>query len=94
MKMFFIVYSWAIDENVLAALAASGVNAYTKWTKVQGCGCESEPKLGAGSGENDVLTVVINNEDADKVKAVVLNLRKEHPRAGVRCFIVPVEEMI
>jgi nitrogen regulatory protein PII len=96
MKMFFIVYSWGIDEEVIDALAKSGVNAYTKWTKVMGCGSETEPKLGSQiwPGENDVLTVVVNNEDAFKVKAVTLNLRKQHPRAGIRCFILPVEEMI
>lgn len=96
MKMFIIVYSWAIDDDVIAAITKSGLKAYTKWTKVLGCGTETEPKMGSQfwPGENDVLTVVVNNEDAAKVKEVVLNLRKEHPRAGVRCFIVPVEEMI
>ncbi len=38
--------------------------------------------------------MVINNEDSDKVRNAVQTLRKEHPRAGVRSFIVPVEEMI
>ena len=96
MKMFIIVYSWAIDDEVITAITNSGLKAYTKWTKVLGCGTETDPKMGSQlwPGENDVLTVVINNEDADKVKEVVLNLRNAHPRSGVRCFIVPVEEMI
>lgn len=96
MKMFVIVYSWAVDDDVITALAASGVNAYTKWTQVLGCGCETEPKMRSryAPGENDVLTVVINNEDSEKVKAIVLKLREEHPRGGIRCFIIPVEEMI
>ncbi len=45
-------------------------------------------------GQNDILTVVINTEEAAMVKEAVMNLRKDHPRAGVRCFVVPVEEMI
>lgn len=96
MKMFVIVYSWAIDDFVIAELAAGGVTAYTKWTKVMGCGCESEPKLLSrfAPGENDVLTAVVSNEDADGVREIVLNLRKKHPKAGIRCFVVPVEEMI
>jgi nitrogen regulatory protein PII len=96
MKMFIIVYSWGIDDEVIAALTKRGLKAYTKWTKVLGCGTETEPKMGTQvwPGENDVITMVINDEDAAKVKEVVLNLRKEHPRSGVRCFIMPVEEMI
>jgi nitrogen regulatory protein PII len=96
MKMFIIVYSWAIDDDVIAAVRKSGIKAYTKWTRVLGCGTETEPKMGSQiwPGENDVVTMVIKDEDAFKVKDVVLNLRKEHPRGGVRCFIVPVDEMI
>lgn len=96
MKMFIIVYSWAFDNIVIDMITKSGLKAYTKWTKVLGCGTETEPKMGSQfwPAENDVLTIVVNNEDAAKVKEIVLTLRKENPRAGVRCFIVPVEEMI
>ena len=96
MKMFIIVYSSFIDDKVIAAFTKSGLKSYTKWTKVLGCGVETGPKMGSRSwpDENDVITVVINNEDVAKAKDVVVTLRKEHPRAGVRCFIVPVEEMI
>jgi nitrogen regulatory protein PII len=96
MKMFIIVYSWAFDNIVIDMITKSGLRAYTKWTKVLGCGTETEPKMGSQfwPAENDVLTIVVNNEDAAKVKEIVLTLRKENPRAGVRCFIVPVEEMI
>jgi nitrogen regulatory protein PII len=96
MKMLFIVYSWAIDDEVIAALTKSGLKAYTKWTKVLGCGSETEPKTGSKlwPSETDVLTIVVDNEDVAKIKEVVLTLKKEHPRAGLRCYIVPVEEMI
>ena len=96
MKMFVIVYSCWMDKEVIEAITKSGVKAYTKWTNVLGCGTETEPKMGSWPwfGQNDVLTVVINNEEAAMVKEAVMNLRKDHPRAGVRCFVVPVEEMI
>jgi nitrogen regulatory protein PII len=96
MKMFIVVYSWAIDDDVITAITKSGIKAYTKWTKVLGCGTETDPKMGSQTwpGENDVVTVVVNNEDAERVKKIVLKLREDHPRAGVRCFVIPVEEMI
>jgi nitrogen regulatory protein PII len=96
MKMFVIVYWSASDDVVIASLAKIGVNAYTKWTKVLGCGTETEPKLGSGfwRGENNVLTAFVNDKDAAKVKDVVMNLREERPWGGIRGFIMPVEEMI
>ena len=93
-KMFVIVYSSIIDDDVMAALSKKGIKAYTKWTAVHGTGPETGPKLTYSQGDNDVLTVVVGEEDSSKVRTMTLELRKEHPRGGVRCFIVPVEEMI
>jgi nitrogen regulatory protein PII len=95
MKKSVIVHWRSIDDEVIATLTKSGVKAF-KWTEVLGCGSETEPKLRPRfwPEENDVLTVVTNDEDANKVKEVVLSLRKAHPGAGIRCFIAPVKEMI
>jgi len=94
MKMFVLVYSSAIDDDVIAALTRGGVKAYTKWTDVHGTGPETGPKLRFSQGDNHVLTIVVNTEEADKVRGVVQKLRKDFPMGGVRCFVVPVEEMI
>ncbi len=94
MKMFVLVYSSNIDDDVIAAISKGGIKAYTKWTDVHGMGPETGPKLRYSQGDNHVLTIVVNDADASKVRDVVLNLRKEYPLGGVRCFIVPVEEMI
>lgn len=96
MKMFVIVYSSAIDDAVLGALKKSGVDTYTKITNILGSGKETGPKLNTRFwvGDNDVLTVVVEDEDSPTIRDVVLGLRKEYPRSGVRCFVIPVEEMI
>jgi nitrogen regulatory protein PII len=96
MKMFLIMYEYAIDDDVIAVIKKTGITGYTKWSKVQGAGPETGPKLNSRfwPGENDVLVVVVDDKDVVKVKEMVLNLRREYPRSGVRCFIVPVEEMI
>ncbi len=92
--MFIIVYASVIDQYVMAAIAKGGIKAYTKWTAVKGVGPETGPKLTYSQGDNDVLTVVAGEDDADKIKRITLDLRKDHPKGGVRCFVVPVEEMI
>jgi nitrogen regulatory protein PII len=94
MKMFVLVYASMIDDYVIAAITKGGINAYTKWIGVHGTGPETGPKLRYKQGDNHVLTIVVSNEDADKVRDVVLKLRKEYSFGGVRCFVVPVEEMI
>lgn len=96
MNMFMIVYEWSIDDFVIAAIKEIGVTGYTKWTKVLGMGPETGPKMDSHTCpcNNDVLAVVVEDKDSAKVRERVLHLRKEHPRGGVRCFIVPVKEMI
>jgi hypothetical protein len=55
---------------------------------------ETEPKLGTHSwpGRNDVLLMAIQNEECDVVKDVVRRLKHDHPCAGVKAFVLPVEE--
>ncbi len=96
MKMFMIMYEYAIDAEVFAEIKKIGIAGYTKWSKVQGAGPETGLKLNTRDwpGLNDVLVVVVDEKDAEKVKEMVSHLRKTYPQSGVRCFIVPVEEMI
>ncbi len=96
MKMCMIMYEYAIDAEVFEEIKKTGIAGYTKWSKVQGAGPETGPKLNTRfwPGLNDVLVVVVDEKDAVKVKEMVLHLRSKYPQAGVRCFIVPVEEMI
>ncbi|MGC1454554.1 MAG: PG0541 family transporter-associated protein [Nitrospirota bacterium] len=94
MKMFVIVYSSSCDDSVMEAITRGGIKAYTKWGRVLGKGTETRPKLTFSQGDNDVLSIVVDDKDAKKLKEIVVNLRKENPIAGIRCFIMPVEEMI
>jgi len=94
MKMFVIVYSWSCDDYVMEAITGGGIKAYTKWGRVLGKGTETGPKLTYSQGGNDVLSIVVDDTDAKKLKEIVVDLRKEYPLAGIRCFILPVEEMI
>jgi hypothetical protein len=52
------------------------------------------PKLGTHiwPGKNNVLMVALENENVGKLRAVIGELKKLHPQAGVRGFIMPLEE--
>ncbi len=94
MKMFVIVYSSACDDYVIEAITRGGIKAYTKWREVLGKGTETGPKLTYSQGDNDVLSIVVDDKDAKMLKEIVVSLRKENPTAGIKCFIMPVEEML
>jgi hypothetical protein len=62
--------------------------------QARGEGDEMEPILGTYSwpGRNDVLLMAIQNEECDVVKDVVRRLKQDHPRAGVKAVVLPMEE--
>ena len=96
MKMFVIIYAEAADEVMIEALKASGILGYTKMVQARGEGTESEPKLGTHiwPGKNNVLFMALPDEDCQWVCADLRRLKAENPRAGIRCFILPMEESI
>ncbi|MBP8981181.1 MAG: hypothetical protein KBG09_08065 [Syntrophobacterales bacterium] len=96
MKMFFIVYSRAADYDVISRLKSAGIKGYTKMKDVSGEGTETEPKLGTHCwpGENNVLYIAVEEDEVQRVCEVIRVLRKSHPRAGVKGFILPMVEII
>jgi hypothetical protein len=94
MKMCFVVYCDAADEFVIDAFKKAGIREYTKLEEAHGEGTETVPKLGTHvwPGKNNVLMVALEKENVGRLRAVIGELKKEHPRAGVRGFIMPLEE--
>ena len=94
MKMFLIVYCEAADEDVIAALKEAGVHGYTKMVEARGEGTETEPKLGTHCwpGKNNILFMALPDDEIPHITQRVRELKREHPRAGVRCFLLPMEE--
>ena len=95
MKMCLIVYSQAADYEVVDQFKKAGIRRYTKMEEARGEGEETEPKLGTHTwpGKNNVLFVAIPEEECPVVKEVVRLLRERHPRAGVKAFMMPMEEI-
>ena len=94
MKMLMIVYSQATDYDVINQFKKAGIKHYTEMEQARGEGDETEPKLGTHSwpGRNNVLLMAIQNEECDVVKDVVRRLKQDHPRAGVKAFVLSLEE--
>ncbi len=95
MKMFLIIYGEAADEFVIAALKEAGIRAYTKMVEAMGEGTETEPKLGTHfwPGKNNVLLMAVADEEISRVAEKIKEIKVSHPRAGVRGFLLPMEEM-
>jgi nitrogen regulatory protein PII len=96
MKMFLLIYCEAADEDVIDALKHIGVRGYTKMVEARGEGTETEPKLGTHCwpGKNNVLMMVVADEEIPKITERIRELKREHPRAGVRSFLLPTEENV
>ncbi|MCX5838589.1 MAG: hypothetical protein NTW71_08750 [Deltaproteobacteria bacterium] len=96
MKMFLIIYCEAADEDVIAALKEAGIHGYTKMVEAQGEGTETEPKLGTHCwpGRNNVLIMAVADNEVARINARVHRLNEEHPRAGIRSFLLPIEENV
>mgnify|MGYP001769992827 CR=1 FL=1 len=96
MKMVYVVYSQAADADVLAAIKSSGIKGYTKMERACGEGTETEPKLHTHTwpGENCVLFIALDDSEIASVTDLIRRLKQEHPRAGVKGFILPMEEII
>ena len=96
MKMLVLVYNDAADEIVITAFKKANVKGYTKWKEAFGEGTETEPKLGTHywPGKNNVLAIVVEDEAKPPILDMIRQLKQEHPKAGLKTFILQVEETI
>ena len=96
MKMFLIVYSREADEDILAAFKSSGITGYTKMQEVCGEGKETEPKLGTHiwPGMNNVLFLVMEDGAVPPARNLLKKLKLEHPRAGIKAFLIPLDDCV
>jgi hypothetical protein len=91
-----IIYSEAADEYVIAELKKAGIQTYTKTLEAQGVGIETVPKLGTHiwPGRNNVLLASVADEDAPKIREQLRQIKLDNPQAGVRGFLLPIEDEI
>ena len=96
MKMLLIIYCEAADEDVVVALKGAGIHGYTKMVEARGEGTETEPKLGTHCwpGKNNILLTAVADEEVPRINERISRIKKQHPRAGLRSFLLPMEENV
>lgn len=95
MKMVLIIYNEAIDDEVAEVLENCGLKYYTKWQRVLGRGELSQPHLATNvwPGQNNVLAVVCQDDEAKTLLSCVKDLRKTLSKEGIKAFLLPIEEV-
>lgn len=96
MRMCLLVYCDVADETVIGEIKKAGFRGYTKLEEARGEGTESEPKLGTHCwpGKNNVLMIAAADEKVAEIGGLIRKIKKEHPRAGLKGFLLPVEELV
>jgi len=96
MKAVLVVYNESIESEVAEAVAAAGIEYYTKFPKVHGTGPGSGPRLGNTTwpGANTALLAVAPEKLALALVEKVKELRKKLADAGLRAFWWGMEGMV
>ena len=94
-KMIFIMYNIAINDEVMKILKDVGIEDYTRWERATGSGKTSGPHLGTNVWPpvNSVLAVAVEDDKKNRLIERIKELRKKMGKEGVKAFVLPVEEM-
>ncbi len=96
MKMVLIAYCEAADYEIVRAIKETGIRGYTKFEEALGEGTETQPRLGTHCwpGKNNVLAIAAEEGEVTSILQRVRGLKEEYPRAGIRAFVLPLEQMV
>ncbi len=92
MKRIEIIANRSIEEDLLEAFERAGVaQHYTKIPEVMGVG-NSGPRMGdhVWPEENFILIVYCEDEEAERVKGVVAELKEFFVSEGIKLFEIPM----
>ncbi len=95
MKLVWIAYNEALDQDVIEKVRSLEVSGYTKWTGVLGAGRTSGPHLlsHVWPKGNHVLAAVVDDDVAGKLMDAVREMRSDAGHEGVKAFLLPVEDV-
>lgn len=96
MKMVFLIYNVAIDNEVMQVLKACGIECYTKCPEVLGSGGHSGPHLGTHvwPGKNSAIAVGLEDEKATTLLAKIAELHEKMKKEGIRAFSWPIDNQV
>ncbi len=95
-EMLMVIFNASIEEEMMEALKAAGMECFTKIPGVHGSGEESEPRLGSHvwPGTNTLLMICVDEASKRSLLDAVRQLEERHRTEGVRAFLIPVNETI
>ena len=95
MKMVFIMYNIAINDEVMEILKDVGIEYYTRWEMVSGRGQTSGSHLGTHVWPpvNSVLAIAVEDDKKDKLIEKIKEARKKLGKEGIKAFVLPLEEI-
>lgn len=97
MKVFFVVYNQAYNQEIVELLETCGQRGYTVWTEVGGRGgLDGEPHLGnhAWPTQNHALMSVVEDSLAAKLMDLLRETDKANPKLGLRAYVLPVDDAL
>mgnify|MGYP000843903858 CR=1 FL=1 len=88
-----ITCSQAMSEDVLEGFKHKKIKCYTEFPAVMGSGY-SVPKLGDAIWPqlNAMFIVYCTKEDAQKIKSLIKDLRKQYVGEGIACYVSKAKE--
>ena len=94
-KMVFVMYNIAINDEVMEILKDVEIEDYTRWERTTGRGKASVPHLGTNvwPAVNSVLAVVVEDDKKGRLIEEIKKIRKKIGKEGIKAFVLPVEEM-
>jgi hypothetical protein len=94
--MILVIFNSSIEEEMMEALKAAGMECFTKIPCVHGVGEESEPRLDSHvwPGTNTMLMIYVDGSKKAPLLGAVRVLEERHRKEGVRAFIIPVNDTI
>ncbi len=96
MKALMLIYNAAIESMVKECMRECNLKSFTKFPRIQGAGKSAGPRLDTHvwPGINNGLFIVTEDENIPEMLEKVKRLKKEHPRDGVKAYVLPVEESV
>ena len=95
MKMIFIMYNIAINDEVMEILKCLEIEDYTRWERTTGCGKASGPHLGTNvwPAVNSVLAVAVEDDKKNRLIEEIKKMRQKLGKEGIKAFVLPLEEI-
>ena len=95
MKMIFIMYNIAINDEVMQILKGVEIEDYTRWERAIGCGKTSGPHLGnhIWPAVNSVLAVAVEDDKKNRLIEETKKMRQKLGKEGIKAFVLPLEEI-